>query len=59
MIPVAKEAYMTPYELLTMGFYLFPVAGKMPLVKWTKESTDDPEQIRKWETLKARTGCVS
>lgn len=56
MIPAAKEAYMTPYELLTLGFYLFPVAGKMPLVKWTKESTDDPEQIRKWETLKARTG---
>lgn len=52
----AKEAYMTPYELLTMGFYLFPVSGKLPLVKWTKESTKDPEQITKWETLANRTG---
>lgn len=51
-----KEAYMTPYELLAMGFYLFPVSGKMPLVKWTKESTNDPEQIKQWEQLRNRTG---
>lgn len=54
----------TPYELLDMGFYLFPVSiyfdekknkwEKQPLVPWTKESTNDRKRIEWWSTWKNR-----
>ena len=47
----------TPYELIDRyGFYLFPVKGKTPLVKWKGESTNVKEKIKAWENLPGRTG---
>lgn len=54
--PEFSSTMTTPYDLLGLGFYLFPVAGKMPLVRWTRESSNDPKQIAQWERLPGRTG---
>jgi len=35
-------------KLAAAGFYVFPCAGKDPLVKWKMESTRDKETIRRW-----------
>ena len=40
---------MTPEELALKGYYLFPCAGKTPLVKWPKRSTTDPVTIHRWK----------
>ena len=49
---------VTVYDLIDMGCYIFPVREKKPMVKWTKESTNDPEEVRnkKWESMTGRTG---
>ena len=40
---------MTPEELVARGFYIFPVHGKQPLVKWRSASTQDLPTIALWQ----------
>lgn len=40
---------MTPEDLISRGFYIFPCQGKKPLVKWGKESSNDLSTIRNWK----------
>lgn len=43
-------------QLLTLveahDLYVFPIepGGKQPLVKWSRDSTNDPDQIRRWHS---------
>lgn len=43
-------ANITPEDLASAGFYLFPCNGKTPLVKWSSESSTDLAVIQTWAT---------
>lgn len=45
---ILKSIY-GPEDLAQKGYYLFPCAGKTPLVKWSTRSTTDPETIQAWK----------
>jgi hypothetical protein len=47
-LPKEKDKPMTPFDLLSMGFWLFPVRNKVPLVRWSRESSNDPNVIARW-----------
>jgi len=43
-----KDNLGAALKLARAGFYIFPCAGKTPLVKWKELSTRNEAQIRKW-----------
>lgn len=47
---------MTPEDLVARGFYIFPVSGKQPLVKWRSASTMDLNTIALWKMQFASNG---
>ncbi len=40
----------SPFDLIQRGWYIFPIKAnsKTPLVKWSTESSNDPEQVKSW-----------
>jgi hypothetical protein len=48
---------MTPEDLASRGFYIFPCDGKRPLVKWRDASTRNLNTIAMWKRQFPNDGC--